>query len=497
MDIARMLTWTADRYPGRLAVGGPRPLTWRQWDARTNQLARALADWASSPATGWCTRWPAASRWPACTWRYRTRRHRRPAVHPVRPVRTRLLCRRRRAERGHRTTTPRQRQVAALPADRRSGQGRARQASRARDRRRPHASVGSGDLSVSGHSESSGRPKGVPRTHWAESRRRRRPRDPEPGPPGRGDARRDAAVPHHGGAHPAGEHPGRWHLGPAGQVRRGGVSRADQGQERVTRSTWCRRSTGRCCAPAACPEPGASSDRLRRRPDDPDPGRGAHGALHPEVFVNIRHHRDLHVHHRARRPRQARLRGPRGRVLPGPAGRSVDPAAAVPVGKQGQVAVSMASPEAFARLPEPPGRRRPRDPRRLVPHRRSGRRRRRRRSVGQRPGRRHDQLGGENIYPDEIEAALTRCPARLRCGGGRPADDRWGQAVTAFLVPAGDFPPNGLVRLAAYAKTAPGWPRSSGPSARSRWTAFRLRRWARSCAASSPRAATAARRGAR
>ena len=25
------------------AVGGPRPLTWRQWDARTNQLARALA----------------------------------------------------------------------------------------------------------------------------------------------------------------------------------------------------------------------------------------------------------------------------------------------------------------------------------------------------------------------------------------------------------------------------------------------------------------------
>ena len=43
MDIGRMLTWTADRYPGRLAVGGPRPLTWRQWDARTNRLARALA----------------------------------------------------------------------------------------------------------------------------------------------------------------------------------------------------------------------------------------------------------------------------------------------------------------------------------------------------------------------------------------------------------------------------------------------------------------------
>ena len=29
--------------PGRKAVGGPQPLTYRQWDARTNQLARALA----------------------------------------------------------------------------------------------------------------------------------------------------------------------------------------------------------------------------------------------------------------------------------------------------------------------------------------------------------------------------------------------------------------------------------------------------------------------
>ena len=43
MDIARMLTWTADRYPGRKAVGGPEPLTYRQWDARINQLARTLA----------------------------------------------------------------------------------------------------------------------------------------------------------------------------------------------------------------------------------------------------------------------------------------------------------------------------------------------------------------------------------------------------------------------------------------------------------------------
>ncbi len=49
MDIGRMLSWTADRYPGRLAIGGPRPLTWRQWDARTNQLARALAGQGVGP----------------------------------------------------------------------------------------------------------------------------------------------------------------------------------------------------------------------------------------------------------------------------------------------------------------------------------------------------------------------------------------------------------------------------------------------------------------
>jgi 2-furoate---CoA ligase len=37
-----MLSWTAERYPDRRAVGGARPFTWREWDARTNQIARAL-----------------------------------------------------------------------------------------------------------------------------------------------------------------------------------------------------------------------------------------------------------------------------------------------------------------------------------------------------------------------------------------------------------------------------------------------------------------------
>lgn len=39
-----MLAWSAERHPHRRAVGGARPMTFRQWDAYTNQLARALAD---------------------------------------------------------------------------------------------------------------------------------------------------------------------------------------------------------------------------------------------------------------------------------------------------------------------------------------------------------------------------------------------------------------------------------------------------------------------
>lgn len=44
MDLARALSWTAERFPGRVGVWGRRPLTYREWDARTNRYARVLAD---------------------------------------------------------------------------------------------------------------------------------------------------------------------------------------------------------------------------------------------------------------------------------------------------------------------------------------------------------------------------------------------------------------------------------------------------------------------
>ncbi|MBP2366785.1 2-furoate---CoA ligase [Pseudonocardia parietis] len=52
-------------------------------------------------------------------------------------------------------------------------------------------------------------------------------------------------------------------------------------------------------------------------------------------------------------------------------------------------------------------------------------------------GRTDDMInsGGENIYPDEVEAVLARCPGIDDvCVVGLP-DERWGHAVTAFVVP--------------------------------------------------------------
>src|SRR5262245_35022327 len=49
MDLATCLEWTTERYPHARAIGGPRPLTFRQWSSRTIQLARALAEQGVRP----------------------------------------------------------------------------------------------------------------------------------------------------------------------------------------------------------------------------------------------------------------------------------------------------------------------------------------------------------------------------------------------------------------------------------------------------------------
>jgi 2-furoate---CoA ligase len=67
--------------------------------------------------------------------------------------------------------------------------------------------------------------------------------------------------------------------------------------------------------------------------------------------------------------------------------------------------------------------------------------------------------GGENIYPDEIEAALVRCPAISDVVVAGMPDDRWGQAVTAFVVARPGLPPGEAVgRVHRYASEDSGLP---------------------------------------
>ena len=131
------------------------------------------------------------------------------------------------------------------------------------------------------------------------------------------------------------------------------------------------------------------------------------------------------------------------------------PDALVGPGEQGQVVVSMASPEAFTGY-----WRRPDANRRSI---RDGWYYTGDLAVADEDGdlrvsgRVDDMInsGGENVYPDEIEAVLVRCPAIDDVCVVGLADERWGQAVTAFVVPAQRVAPEAAASEAfAYARTA-------------------------------------------
>ena len=46
------------------------------------------------------------------------------------------------------------------------------------------------------------------------------------------------------------------------------------------------------------------------------------------------------------------------------------------------------------------------------------------------------KTGGENVSPEEVEDCLTRHPAVSRAAVVGAPDDRWGELVVAFVVPA-------------------------------------------------------------
>ena len=56
--------------------------------------------------------------------------------------------------------------------------------------------------------------------------------------------------------------------------------------------------------------------------------------------------------------------------------------------------------------------------------------------------------GGEKVYPEDVEAVLTRLASVAEVGVGRRADPEWGERVVAFIVPRGDGPTLDEVRAA-------------------------------------------------
>nr|WP_276978527.1 AMP-binding protein [Ferrimicrobium acidiphilum] len=54
--------------------------------------------------------------------------------------------------------------------------------------------------------------------------------------------------------------------------------------------------------------------------------------------------------------------------------------------------------------------------------------------------------GGENLYPEEIERYLARCPYLDQVIVAGTPHEKWGSAVTAFFVPAGDIDPQVALR---------------------------------------------------
>ncbi|MFC6706809.1 AMP-binding enzyme [Flexivirga alba] len=72
--------------------------------------------------------------------------------------------------------------------------------------------------------------------------------------------------------------------------------------------------------------------------------------------------------------------------------------------------------------------------------------------------------GGENIYPEEIEHVLARCPDLREVVVIGTPDDKWGSAVTAFVVGAtGDSPSQTIAKVERFARFQSGLPSMKRP----------------------------------
>ncbi|WP_433282383.1 class I adenylate-forming enzyme family protein [Pseudonocardia xinjiangensis] len=454
MDLATTLGWAAQRHPGRRAVGGAgRHLTYRQWDARTNQLARALeaegvrpGDRVALSLTGGeplASLHLAAQKLGAVSVPLSTRFGPDELGYCLGDAAATLLV-------TDPATAERAAGVAGGVPVRDVAEIDARGADEPDGALPP---VPEGEVSVMLYtSGTTGRPKGVPRTHRAEH---------------------SAAVAHaiqtqqRQGEVVLGVMPmfhtmglrtllasivvgGTWVAQPEFDVESSlELMRAENVTSLYLVPTiyWSLLHSGRLGEVATL-------DRLSYAGAAMTPTLAEQlvAAVAPTAFVNHFGSTEIYTF----------TVGPDVAAKPGSAGRAgifsqvrlvapevgAPPDALVGPGEQGQVIVSMGSPEAFAGYWHRPDA----DEKAI----RDGWY-----YTGDLAttdddgdlwvsGRVDDMInsGGENIYPDEIEAALARCAAVVDvCVVGLP-DERWGHAVTAFVVPA-----QGIVPATAVAET--------------------------------------------
>lgn len=491
MDAAQLLTWTAERYPHRAAVGGPDPVTYREWDARTNQLARALAGLGVRPRDRMAFLMAggepmarlhlAAQKLGAVAVPLSTRFGPAELAHCLADAAPGLIV-------GDETTAHildeargglRIRSVLAhlgpaTPSPGAASPGAADLGALAAAE--PDGALPAGvpplsgrDLSVMLYtSGTTGQPKGVPRSHAAEHA---------------------AAIAH---VIQTQQRPGEVTLGVMPLFHTMGLRTllasiavagtwvpqarfdAERSLELITghRVTslylvptvyWSLLRTGRLGEAASVRRLSYAGAAMT-----PVLARDLAGTLRPEVFVNHFGSTEIYTF----------TIGPDAVAKPGCAGRAgvfsrvrlVDPEPGAPPdalaapGQQGQIAVSMASPEAFGgywRRPDADTKT-IRDgwyfPGDLATADEDG-------DLWV-AGRVDDMIvsGGENIYPGEIEDALARCPAVADVVVAGLPDDRWGHAVTAFVVPrAGLDPAPALAEVDGFVRDGSGLPSLKRP----------------------------------
>jgi 2-furoate---CoA ligase len=454
MDVATTLTWAAERYPHRRAVGGAgRNLTYRAWDARTNQLARVLA--AAGVGRGDRVALALAGGEPLASLHLAVQKLGAVSV----PLSTRFgpeelrYCIDDAAAMLVVADEANAARVAAAGSDPRSVTELDALAERESDVVVP-GGPGEDDTSVMLYtSGTTGKPKGVPRSHRAEH---------------------SAAVAHavqsqaRNGETVLGVMPmfhtmglrtllasivvgGTWVGQPAFDAEESAELIVAEGVSSlylVPTIYWSLLRT-------SCFERAPQLDHLAYAGAAMTPALAEQlvEAVSPTAFVN--HFGSTEIYTFTIGPDVAAKPGSAGRAGVFSRVRLVTPEVGAPTdalvapGEQGQVIVSMQSPEAFAGYWQRP------DADAKAIH--DGWYYTGDLAVADEDGdlwvagRVDDMInsGGENIYPDEIEAALIRCPEIDDvCVVGMP-DERWGHAVTAFVVPV-----RGLDPIAAAEKTA-------------------------------------------